>query len=231
MKWRLLDAIGYPSSGGVLDGSLSHLLLMPGMQAVNRVRVSSVKSKEANAELASIIQLALAVTPEFAGSQRACNGVTSAYLEAGALGVDRWMAMLAGRQLAGARAYVVVDAGSALTLDFVNERGMHQGGFIVPGLNLQLQSLLGGTAISFDGTLAWGGVAPGYNTEHAILNGILCMVCRWIVGEVLVHGGEEPRVLVTGGDAQVLSGELKTLGLRHEHVPELVMDGLRIALP
>ncbi|MDP1069535.1 type III pantothenate kinase, partial [Klebsiella pneumoniae] len=63
----------------------------------------------------------------------------------GRMGVDRWLAMLAAWQRVGQSCWVV-DCGSAITLDLLDAEGRHQGGYILPGLRLMQQSLLGNTA-------------------------------------------------------------------------------------
>ena len=51
------------------------------------------------------------------------------------LGADRWAAIVGAWQLRR-RALCVVDAGTAVTIDLVAASGRHQGGVIVPGLDL-----------------------------------------------------------------------------------------------
>ena len=67
-------------------------------------------------------------------------GLTNAYENFADLGSDRWCAMMGANQLAEG-AYIVIDAGSALTIDMVNESGQHLGGYITPGLNMMRHSL------------------------------------------------------------------------------------------
>ena len=62
------------------------------------------------------------------------------------LGADRWHAMLGARALAGGAAFVLVQAGTATTLDGVTADGHFVGGEILPGWDLMLASLARGTA-------------------------------------------------------------------------------------
>lgn len=62
------------------------------------------------------------------------------------LGVDRWLAMLACRKRPEPR-LLVVDSGTATTIDLLDAEQGHLGGFILPGFALMQQALLGATAI------------------------------------------------------------------------------------
>ncbi len=63
------------------------------------------------------------------------------------LGIDRWLAMLACRQQINPP-FVVVDYGTAVTLDVVDASGTHQGGYILPGLSLMRAALQQQTGIT-----------------------------------------------------------------------------------
>lgn len=231
VKWRIVDQAGITAAVGTHIDSIENLVEYHRDKTFKRVRISSVRTAATNVCLDLCIQRYLGVIPEFAQSLRKFGGVTSAYWQAEKLGVDRWMAMLAGRQRLPGRAFVVVDAGSALTIDFVDKNGLHSGGYIVPGLRLQLGSLSQGTAIAFSEDGCWSELAPGRDTEHAIRSGILGMVCHWVHSVVGPQNKAGVNVLITGGDAAVLATELLKMGLQLEHVPDLVLDGLRVALP
>lgn len=67
-------------------------------------------------------------------------GVRCAYARPETLGADRWAALVACRhQRKGAA--VVVDCGTAITLDAITEGGQHLGGVIVPGVTLMRHAL------------------------------------------------------------------------------------------
>ncbi len=67
-------------------------------------------------------------------------GVRCAYPQPETLGADRWAALVACRHLRKGAA-VVVDCGTAITLDAINEEGEHLGGVIVPGVTLMRHAL------------------------------------------------------------------------------------------
>jgi type III pantothenate kinase len=63
-----------------------------------------------------------------------------AYTDPSQLGVDRWLAMLAARQKFEEQRLLVVDAGSALTIDVI-DKNQHLGGYICSGITLNRNSL------------------------------------------------------------------------------------------
>jgi type III pantothenate kinase len=63
------------------------------------------------------------------------------------LGIDRWLAMLACYQQMSPP-FVLIDYGTAVTLDVVDASGVHQGGYILPGLLLMQSALQQHTGIT-----------------------------------------------------------------------------------
>ena len=138
------------------------------------------------------------------------------------LGADR-ISAAAGAWAQGAREAVIVDAGTAVTVD-VLRAGVFEGGAIFPGSGLLARSLSDGTAVlPFVPGEAGEVVIPGRNTEAAIRAGI-----AWgLVGAVteLVRRSSPPgaSVWLTGGECDlythVLEGDL--------HIDrDLVLKGL-----
>lgn len=229
IKWRRLDALRNSVACGIESGKQSVFEFLATQEAPQRVRVSCVRDQGFRSELAIAIESRWGLVPEFAESLASHGGLSNAYLNPERLGVDRWLAMLAAKELAGGK-FCVIDAGSALTLDFVDAGGQHLGGYIVPGLALQKASLLQNTAIRIPAFAVKAELAPGRSTEAAIHNGIMGMTISWIVDECLeyIQGGE---LFITGGDALLIAGYLQNKAISCSVVPELVMDGLNIALP
>lgn len=193
-----------------------------------RVRIACVAGD--SRAIAERFEGAYGVRPEFAEATPELAGVTSGYDEPTRLGVDRWLALVAAWN-AARRAVVVVDLGTAATLDFVTADGRHQGGFIVPGLGLMAAALARDTAgVRVAGDLA-PDLGPGRNTAQAVRRGSTAMLLDFIeasVGRFADTCGDAPEVFLTGGDAELLAGRL-SFGVRVE--PDLVLDGLALALP
>lgn len=142
------------------------------------------------------------------------------------LGVDRWLAMLAGVPGDNLSA-LVVDAGTAITVDTV-VRGRHEGGYILPGLTLAREALLSGTAIDLPGEDRVGSCeALATETGAAISQGMPLAVVALV--ERLFAGIRDPQpVIIGGGDAHRLAACLQ---VPHVIVENLVLKGLsRLAL-
>ena len=199
-----------------------------------RVRVASVASDERNNRLHELLSQAFSVAPEFARTTAACDGLVNSYSEPGHMGVDRWLAMLAARRevlASSARALCVVDAGSALTLDFVAADGQHSGGYIVPGRQLQIDALLSRTGRVFaEAAPSGAGLAPADNTSDAVHKGVLASMVYAIEGACNVFKSDNPDavIFVGGGDAPTL---VPHLAIDIVEAPNLVLDGIPILLP
>jgi type III pantothenate kinase len=128
------------------------------------------------------------------------------------------------------QACVVVDAGTAVTVDFVDGAGTFQGGAIAPGLAMQLRALHEHTdalpAITFrkPSDEAW-----GRNTSEAMLRGVYEGV-RGLVWKLVERYAEAygayPLVIATGGDAEDLFGQDE---LVNRIVPDLTLQGMAVA--
>ena len=127
-------------------------------------------------------------------------------------------------------ACVVVDAGTAVTVDFVDGKGVFHGGAIAPGLQMQLDALHRDTSALPALTLrAPEGDAFGRNTAEAMLRGVVEGV-RGLVWRLVERYATQyeayPTVVATGGDAPLLFGEDE---LVDRVVPDLTVLGIAVA--
>ncbi|MCA9311591.1 MAG: type III pantothenate kinase [Phycisphaerales bacterium] len=144
-------------------------------------------------------------------------------------GQDRFLAACGAYQLFQ-QACVVVDAGTAVTVDFVDGTGVFQGGAIAPGARMSLLALSRGTAALPDIELRAPLEDPfGRNSVQAILNGVFYGV-RGLVRTLTERYAEAyeayPLVVATGGDAELLfSGD----ELIERIVPDLALIGIAVS--
>ena len=161
-------------------------------------------------------------------TQAEAAGVRNAYPDPRLLGVDRWLAVIAAYSLTGA-ACCVLDVGTAATIDAVTGVGRHLGGYILPGPDLMVTSLLRGTSDLAAHTQASGAVARSLfatNTRDAIERGAvvaLAALADRSVADLEQQAGEPARLLVTGGGAPLVLPHLRTPA---RPVPDLVLRGL-----
>lgn len=159
-----------------------------------------------------------------AKSEAQAFGVKNAYPQPEKLGVDRWLALLAAR-----RHYslpiCIVDCGTAITVDLLDEKGRHLGGMICPGLELMKQSLRAGTeALGYDDSAFI--VGPANHTAAAIYSGVLSAAAG-LIEHVFSAQTEHCQLLLTGGDAPLIAGQL---GCHCRIDPDLVLRGLSLLL-
>ena len=155
------------------------------------------------------------------------GGVHTEYADPQQLGVDRWLAALGGYHLANRQGVCVIDAGTALTVDLVDDQGTHHGGLIAPGFELMINSLTNGTEqlalenISIPDMFAT-------NTEAAISLGCADYVAG-MVERVQKRIKRQHMTIsawyVTGGQGELVASLCAQEML---NVPDLVLRGIAI---
>ena len=83
--------------------------------------------------------------PEWIAPARDACGVHNSYVDVSQLGADRWAALIGARALHEG-ACLVVTAGTATTIDVLDDAGVFRGGLIAPGVDLMRKALAGNTA-------------------------------------------------------------------------------------
>ena len=104
-------------------------------------------------------------------TEQAC-GVNNAYINAERLGADRWAALLAAHRLVPGPV-CIIDCGTAITIDVVQDDGQHLGGLILPGLKLMRESLTGRTHMPVEESEGDNTTLFARNTADAINGGAL----------------------------------------------------------
>lgn len=144
-------------------------------------------------------------------------------------GIDRLLNAAAAYAKLG-QACIVIDAGTCVTVDFVDGEGVFHGGAIAPGVRMQLKALHEHTAAL--PSIEFGvpeGLAWGSNTRDAMIrgvyHGIRGLVWRLIEKYAEQYGGF-PLVIATGGDAKLLFADDE---LVNQIVPDLVLRGIALA--
>lgn len=240
IKWRLLENTNQQnntvSSGDeLIQGEIEELPEAFCQQMhelknkkIKKIRASNVRGKSFENTLNIFCEKYFLIKVDFALVSKEQEGLKNSYQNFEELGVDRWLAMLAAYRSVQS-AVCIIDCGSAITVDLISAEGQHEGGFIVPGLQMMQRSLGEKTANLNYQPESNNNLEPGTNTTAAINHGVLNMALgmiekvhnKWDTGE-----GVGRRWYLCGGDASVLSSFIKW---EHEIKPELVMDGLAIA--
>lgn len=152
------------------------------------------------------------------------------------VGIDRLLNALAvGRLVDVASPAIVVDAGTATTVDVV-AGGAFQGGAILPGPSLALAALHGGTATLPLLTTESFRAPPdpiGKSTELAIAAGVFWSFVGGVRQLVELQAARlqgVPRIFVTGGASAPLVAALATHGHAVTRLPHLTLAGIAVAV-
>ncbi|WNW12114.1 pantothenate kinase [Pseudomonas sp. DTU_2021_1001937_2_SI_NGA_ILE_001] len=236
IKWRVTekdnDAI---RAGGVVDSDdalVERLQSLVGLELAH-CRLVSVRTVEETDRLVNLLAQRFSLAPVRAEPAEELAGVKNGYEDYRRLGLDRWLALVAGYQLSS-RACLVIDLGTAVTSDFVDHQGLHLGGFICPGMPLMRNQLRTHTRrIRYDDEAAMQALeslAPGHSTAEAVERGCSLMLRGFVLSQLEIarqYWGDDFDVFVTGGDAVLVDDVIP--GARV--IPDLVFVGLALACP
>ena len=144
------------------------------------------------------------------------------------IGTDRLLNALAAFQRT-ATATIVIDAGTAVTIDAVSEKGEFIGGVIAPGLETLKEALHLRTAFLPRVSVQRPRRVLGKDTNEAIKSGLywgMVGLVEKITKKLLEEQVNTPTVLATGGDAELLANEIQIID---EIVPHLTLEGILTA--
>lgn len=223
LKWELREQGRMVDRGAALMSELGSDTCFPeSLPAVSGVAVSTVVSEAHRHKLADVLAKFTGHTPRFYWSESSRRGLVSAYQDPSRMGADRWHGMY-GAWLRCRSGFAVVDAGSAVTVDFVAADGRHLGGYILPGRNMMLRSLKSDAArIGFEPD-AVDAAEPGTDTGECVLHGQVWLkeaLEARLQADMARYG--LGTLFLTGGDA----GLFGFSGVTVERSPSLVLDGL-----
>jgi type III pantothenate kinase len=158
-------------------------------------------------------------------------GIPIAYFPVADVGADRIVNAVAARARFGASGpIIVVDFGTGTTFDVISRDGEYVGGIICPGIGISAEALFQRAARLPRVEVRRPDAAIGQTTVNAMQSGLFFGYVEMVDGLVRRIKGELPdgeaaTVIATGGLAEVLSAETKTI----DHVePNLTLEGLRL---
>ena len=192
-----------------------------------QVRIASVADTGTTAEVLVYARKTWSLEPRQAVTEKQRAGLTNGYTEVSAMGVDRWLAMLAAWNRYK-RPVCVIDCGTAITVDVILEDGLHAGGFILPGLPLMASSLERQTHGIQEHREMTPELELGRSTSGCISNGFAFALaglvdrCAAIIRE---EKGVELSFIITGGWAEQA---LPFLPGQSSHEPHIVLEGLSL---
>jgi type III pantothenate kinase len=228
----VVDLERFDARGAALE------LQLKSMGPLARIVACNVAGAAVERRLRALARRAGARAPQFVRSAAVAAGVRNAYAEPWRLGADRWAALIGARFEHPGRALCLVAAGTALTIDLLDERGRHRGGSIIPGPELMIKALLERTAgirrragRNATQLLARAGASPGLfarDTRGAVTAGAVNAAAA-LIGESMRAArellGRNPRLILSGGAAGTVGSRLR---VPYSLEDELVLRGLAV---
>jgi type III pantothenate kinase len=158
-------------------------------------------------------------------SQAKAFGVCSSYQQPVRLGVDRWLALIAAHQLYPKMNVLIIDAGTATTVDLLTVNGEHLGGWIMPGVQTMFDSLLRNTEKIIAEPINIANVSFGVDSSECVNYGTWAMTLGAIKEAVIQANTLLPldKVVLTGGNSKQI---INLLPENYELVPKLLFHGL-----
>ncbi|MEO5911376.1 MAG: type III pantothenate kinase [Pelobium sp.] len=157
--------------------------------------------------------------------------VKNKYKSPDTLGLDRLAAVIGAKYLFPKENCLVIDAGTCITYDAINEMAVYNGGSISPGIKMRFDAMHQFTAklpqVAFNAHFE---KAFGENTEESMLsgglNGVLYEAEGFIQQQLKAH--QDTKIILCGGDATFFDSRFKNSIFAHliSHEPNLVLIGL-----
>lgn len=193
---------------------------------IDSIFLASVSDSETTQTIRSLIERNASGSLVQLKTLASLGGLSNGYIDYRQLGVDRWMALLGAYQLSD-RDVIVVDAGSAITIDLLSLSKGHLGGAILPGFRTSKQRFIQMfPCIDFGNPDLKRNELPGHSTMECLNPGCFPSTVS-VVNRVLLDWQqylEAPlNVYLCGQDAALLDLQLE---LDHRLVPDLVFKGM-----
>jgi len=146
------------------------------------------------------------------------------------VGMDRLVGAFAAKTFFG-HPVIIIDFGTAITIDVVNQRGEYEGGIIIPGIRLSVESLFLKTAmLPHIESIRPPKNMVGKNTEESILSGIFFgygLMCSGLINSLKGKKYlKDAKVVLTGGYTGIMKDYIITKIDRIE--PSLVLIGISL---
>ena len=230
IKWRYIGS-GESISGSTLSKSNKQLdndiqlVATKVGKGVQKIGIACVAGESISEALGESVSRAFACKPVFAKVEKCFAGVEAAYDDVSQLGVDRWLKLLAVRSEGNGDA-IIIDSGSALTIDYLQADGRHVGGLILPGVEVMLRGLTAkASAVNVEALELSSKWSAGVDTLSCVENGFAALIqglCNSITA--YERGRFASEIIVAGGGAKNILPFLPDACYEEE----LVLKGLSI---
>ncbi|MCG6934016.1 MAG: type III pantothenate kinase [Gallionella sp.] len=230
IKWAIASGDGWLCSGvtptvqadslaqGIAE-QIARQIPGAGLRRIRQIWASNVAGESCALHIRGIGE-EISAQPHFIAAREKQCGVRNCYAEPSQLGSDRWAALIASWHLVQ-RACLVVDSGTATTVDALSAQGEFVGGLILPGIELMQRSL---TSAASQLMPSPGRYAPfPQNSADALYSGAIQASCGAIERQYNLLDDDRAPLLLSGGAAQLL---LPHLDWKRKVAPPQVEDDL-----
>jgi type III pantothenate kinase len=142
------------------------------------------------------------------------------------VGADRIVNSVAALKLVNPPV-VVIDLGTAITFDVINEKGEYEGGLIFPGIDSSISALVSKTAklpkVNIKETVSVVGKSTQESIQSGIFYGYISLI-EGVINKIKIELKKEPNIILTGGHSEIIT---KKLNLKHKVEKELIMLGIK----
>lgn len=220
--------------------SRDHISVSDINQILNSYPVTSSIISSVNEEITALEDVLRKNTKYTRFNSRLNNRINNQYKSKETLGLDRLAGIIGAQALFPETSCLVIDAGTCITYDAIDEQGVYLGGSISPGLNMRLKAMHKFTGrlpmISMQNADHEMGNSMDYRDWYGVdtVTSMLSGVLNGTVGEVIsfletYHSKyKELQVILCGGDANFFDTRLKNSIFAHtlKTEPNLVLIGL-----
>ncbi|MFC1624325.1 type III pantothenate kinase [Candidatus Omnitrophota bacterium] len=155
------------------------------------------------------------------------SGVKNLYKEPKALGQDRLVNARAAFELYGGES-IIIDLGTAITIDVINKDKEYLGGAIAPGIEISLKALSEKAALLPEAAIKRPKTILGKKTKESMLSGAVygfSSLCDGIVRRLKKRYCRKGKVILTGGASRIIGPYCETV---EKIDPYLTLKGLRL---
>ena len=159
-------------------------------------------------------------------SEKKRGRVTSAYENPQQLGIDRWLSLLAVAQLYPNKNVLIIDAGTATTIDLLAASGQHLGGWILAGVSTLFNSVINETVkvnakVTNEVSLVFG-TSTTSNVNNACWAATVGLINQ-AISQTEIELNQLDEIIITGGNGKALK---KLISTQMTQIDELLFYGL-----
>jgi len=187
-----------------------------------------VAEDEMSRELSEWVKQNWQIEVEYLKTEKQFNNIINAYEDPEQHGVDRWAAVVASHQSCPGFSVCVINAGTAITFDFINKNGQHLGGYILPSYVTMHKALLADTTnVNSEFNVQFYEDSVPDNTDDAVNQGLHILLqagVREICQSAKQKMDSPMQIIISGGFARTILDYPDMPSMIHK--PDLVMQGL-----